>query len=136
MRRVPLRVLETILQTPEGTRRERKYAIPLHIRNTIISLPGQFENDPYSYFLHIEQRANEYSSEKAFLQIEKLRNEFKDYPDTRARSKRGERYAIIAIGVSIVAIVLPFLCNKAEKRRRENGNRVEPLLKLRSANCV
>jgi len=76
-------------------------------------------NDQERFFLLLndEQAAKiwkekDLSSEKLNLEVEHLRYQMFDYDKTTRRVKRSEGYAILAIIVSLIAIVLPLICNK------------------------
>jgi hypothetical protein len=50
--------------------------------------------------------------QEVVLNIDKLINENIDYAKTKNRSKRSEIYAVTAIVISVIAIILPLVCNK------------------------
>jgi hypothetical protein len=59
-----------------------------------------------------EQLKSETEGKLKWYETENAKQIFEDYPKIKARAKRSEGYAILALIVSAIAIVLPLICNK------------------------
>jgi uncharacterized membrane protein YbaN (DUF454 family) len=61
-----------------------------------------------------EQLAKKSNAELSKLtgEIEIIKKTLRDYDKTKSLAQRSEGYAILAIIVSLIAIVLPLICNK------------------------
>jgi len=77
-------------------------------------LPNEFSGNPYGYFIDEEQKAHEFEVNKKWWESENARLQFLNFPSVEKRAKRSEYYAILALIVSAIAIVLQWICNKSD----------------------
>jgi hypothetical protein len=61
-----------------------------------------------------EQLKSETEGKLKWYETENAKQIFEDYPKIKTRAKRSEGYAILALIVSAIAIVLPLICNKSD----------------------
>ena len=97
-----------------------EYLLTLPSKKIINNLPFAFSNKPHEYFLHQENKKNAVTEEILELELDKLRNEFKDYPITRTRAneahmigkksltfaKRSMRISLISLLILLITILL------------------------------
>lgn len=82
------------------------YSLKLPVKKEIKHLPNKFHNDPYGYYLELEMKSTDLSNERLFLEMESLRNEFKDYRQTKRIARISLAVAIIVAIIEIIKLLL------------------------------
>lgn len=83
-----------------------RYFMHHPVREKVASIPKEFNGRPYEYFRDLEEKSRGYTEEKAFLEIEKLRTEFKDYPIVKNRARDANRISILALLVAVGLLIV------------------------------
>lgn len=72
----------------------------------IQDLPNEFKYKPYSFYKQVKESDKNLSLEKVNLEVDKLRNDFFDYPETKKRTSRLEIWTIISVILAALAILI------------------------------
>lgn len=86
------------------------FSIKHNTRVKMQSLPKEFENNPYGYFLDQEQKEKDRESQVKWWLGENAKQQFEDYPNVVKQRNLAIGIAIISIVVTIVLEVLKKKC--------------------------
>jgi hypothetical protein len=85
------------------------YWINAEGKNFIDNLPLAFLGKPFTYYKEQKDTTNTLSLEKLHLELATLRNEVLDYEETKERAKNSQRWAIVAVVISGLAVIVSLL---------------------------